>query len=124
MRRTLYLGVDDWLRPPTAMAERALRRGYMMGLRDFQDVWLYRCALPAHPRWVLGMNVDAGPLSHRSLAAAFQGGSEARTLPGAFRLLPESALDAAALEPVRRVSTAGLALRAWVHHSFGISLPA
>lgn len=121
MRRTLYVGVDDWLRTPTFMADRALQCGYMMGLRDFQDVWLYRCSVPAWPRWVLGMNADVGPLSHRTLAAGFQGGSASRNDTG-FRLLPEDA-GPAALEPFRRVSTTGLALRAWVHHSFGISLP-
>lgn len=122
MRATLYVAVDDWLRPPRAMADRALRHAYMMGLRDFQDVWLYSCSLPAWPRWILGMNVDTGPLSPRLIAAHFQGGSELRNDTG-FRVLPQG-LDLAVLEPHERVPTTALAFRAWMHHSFGIALRA
>jgi len=121
MRITAYVAVDDWLRPPALMTERALRRAYMMGTRDFEDVWLYRCSLPAWPRWVLGFNADVGPLSHRQFAAAMQGGSEFRNDTG-FRVLPDS-VDIAHLVPYRRVSTTALGFRAWLDHSLGISLP-
>ena len=121
MRVTLYISVDDWLREPRIMTERALRRCYMMGLRDFQDVWLYRCSRPAWPRWSLGMNVESGVLSHRQLTTALQGGHYFRNDTG-FRVIPQDA-DMPHLDPYRRVPTAGLAFRAWLDHSFGVSLP-